>query len=53
MINELKKRAEELRKSITYHSEKYYNEDAPEISDYEYDMMFAELKSLEEKYPEL
>ena len=53
MINELKKRAEELRKSISYHSEKYYNEDAPEISDYEYDMMFAELKALEEKYPEL
>ena len=31
----------------------YYVYDAPEISDYEYDMMFAELKALEEKHPEL
>ena len=46
-------RVAQLRADITYHSEKYYNEDAPEISDYEYDMMFDELKKLEEKYPEL
>ena len=46
-------RVDELRRELTYHSEKYYVDDAPEISDYEYDMMFAELKSLEEKYPEL
>lgn len=46
-------RAEELRRSLAYHSERYYIYDSPEISDYEYDMMFAELKALEEKYPEL
>ncbi len=46
-------RVEKLRKELTYHSERYYVYDSPEISDYEYDMMFAELKSLEEAYPEL
>ena len=46
-------RVAKLRADIAYHSEKYYNEDAPEISDYEYDMMFDELKRLEETYPEL
>ena len=51
--NEIKKRVDELRASLTYHSQRYYVDDSPEISDYEYDMMFAELKGLEEQYPEL
>ena len=46
-------RAEELRQLLRYHSEKYYNEDAPEISDYEYDMLFEELKQLEATFPEI
>ncbi|MBQ6789078.1 MAG: NAD-dependent DNA ligase LigA [Clostridia bacterium] len=46
-------RAEELRKTLRYHSEKYYNEDSPEISDYEYDMLFEELKLLEAAYPQV
>lgn len=46
-------RAEELRKILRYHSEKYYNEDSPEISDYEYDMLFEELKQLEAAHPEV
>ena len=50
---EIIKRATELRKSLTYHSQRYYVYDSPEISDYEYDMMFDELKRLEEQYPEL
>ena len=50
---EIIKRVEELRKSLTYHSQRYYVYDSPEISDYEYDMMFDELKKLEEQYPEL
>ncbi len=54
MINEqIKKRVDELRASLAYHSKKYYVEDSPEISDYEYDMMFAELKRLEEENPAL
>ena len=51
--NEIKERVNALRESLTYHSRKYYVEDSPEISDYEYDMMFAQLKALEEQYPEL
>ena len=52
-IKEAKIRVEELRAQLRYHSERYYNDDAPEISDYEYDMMNRELRALEEKYPEL
>ena len=50
---EIKKRVEYLRAELAYHSKKYYENDAPEISDYEYDMMFAELKRLEEENPSL
>ena len=48
-----KVRAEELRKQIEYHSNRYYNMDDPEITDYEYDMMMQELKKLEKEHPEL
>lgn len=51
--SEIKKRVEYLRRELAYHSRKYYENDAPEISDYEYDMMFAELKRLEEENPSL
>ena len=47
-----KKRIEELREKISYYAKKYYDEDKPEISDFEYDMLFLELKDLEKKYPE-
>lgn len=50
---EVKERVEKLRELIHYHDYKYYVENNPEISDYEYDMLVRELKSLEEKYPEL
>ena len=42
----------ELRNKIAYHSERYYNYDSPEISDYEYDMMYNRLLKLEAEYPE-
>lgn len=42
-----------LRSEIIENSRLYYENDAPKISDYEYDMMFRELCELEEKYPEL
>ena len=51
-MTEIEKKIEELRKTIRYHSDRYYNDDAPEIEDYEYDMMMRDLKGLEEKYPE-
>ena len=51
-MEDIKQKIEELRKTLRYHSDRYYNYDAPEIEDYEYDMMMRELKGLEEKYPE-
>ena len=47
------KRIKELREKTEYHSKKYYDEDKPEISDFEYDMMMLELRTLESQYPEL
>ena len=52
-MNQASERIEYLRNILEYHSRKYYVEDNPEISDYEYDMLFRELETLEEKYPEL
>ncbi len=43
----------ELREKIRYHSEQYYEKDAPEISDYEYDMMYKRLGELEAEFPQL
>ena len=48
-----KKRIRELIKIIKYHNELYYNQDAPEIEDFEYDALMRELKGIEKEYPEL
>lgn len=45
--------AEKYRKEIEYHNKKYYDEDAPVIDDYEYDMMVKALEDLENEFPEL
>ena len=50
---EIERRLEALREQIRYHSQKYYTEDDPEISDYEYDQMYRQLETLEAEYPEL
>lgn len=47
-----KERIEELRKQTQYYADKYYDEDKPEISDFEYDMLMVELRNLEKEYPE-
>ena len=52
-IKEIKKELAALRKEIKYHSNLYYNNDAPEISDYEFDQLMLKLKKLEAEYPEL
>ncbi len=52
-FKEAKKRALQLTKEIKYHNELYYNQDAPEISDFEYDALTRELKAIEKEYPEL
>ncbi len=49
---EAKKRIEDLRKQTEYYAKKYYDEDKPEISDFEYDMLIVELRNLEKEYPE-
>ena len=46
-------RIEELREQIRYHNRLYYVEDAPEISDAEYDALYNELEDLEARHPEL
>ena len=50
---EAKERIGALREKIIYNSKLYYEEDAPVISDYEYDAMFRELEELERAFPEL
>ncbi|KQC07301.1 MAG: aromatic ring-opening dioxygenase LigA [Smithella sp. SDB] len=46
------KRIAELRNIIEYHNKRYYQQDAPEISDTEYDRLMRELQDLENSYPE-
>ena len=47
------KRIAELSKTIEYHNNLYYNQDEPEISDFEYDILLRELENLENDFPEL
>lgn len=48
-----KNRVAELTKELEYHNNLYYNQDEPEISDYEYDMLLRELEQLEKEFPSL
>ena len=50
---EAERRIRDLIELIGYHDAKYYIEDNPEISDFEYDQLISELKSLEAEYPDL
>ena len=52
-LEEAKNQIDELRKKLEYYANKYYDEDKPEITDYEYDMMMNRLKALEKEFPEL
>ena len=45
-------RIKELREKTEYYAKKYYDDDKPEISDFEYDMLMVELRNLEKEYPE-
>ncbi len=49
----IQERASKLRELLTYHANRYYTLDAPEISDSAYDSLYRELRELENKYPEL
>jgi DNA ligase (NAD+) len=48
-----KEKALNLRKELNYHNNLYYNQDNPEISDFEYDKLLRELELIEEEFPEL
>lgn len=49
---EARQKIDRLRETLNYHAAKYYDEDSPEIDDYEYDMMMNELKELEHRFPQ-
>ncbi|MBQ7629242.1 MAG: NAD-dependent DNA ligase LigA, partial [Selenomonadaceae bacterium] len=51
-IEEIKAELIKLRREIKRHNKKYYDDDAPEISDYEYDKLMNRLKEIENLYPE-
>lgn len=48
----IKEKIDELKQKIEYYNNKYYNEDESEISDYEYDQLTIELRTLEKEHPE-
>lgn len=48
----MKQRIEELRRWLNYHNRKYYIDNAPEVSDYEFDQRMHELQRLEAEHPE-
>lgn len=50
-LEQLQKKAAALRETILYHNRRYYENDAPEIEDFEYDKLLHELIALEEQYP--
>lgn len=50
---DIRQEIEDLRELIKYHNDRYYNQDNPEISDYEYDMLLLKLMKLEEEHPEI
>lgn len=49
---ELEEKIKKLRRQLLYHAKRYYVDDDPEISDFEYDRMYAELLKLEAEHPE-
>ena len=52
-MGQAERRVQALRQQIEYHSDRYYNQDDPEISDADYDALLRELKALEAEHPEL
>ncbi len=50
-MEQIETRMRQLRETIEYHNKRYYENDAPEIEDFEYDRLLHELIALEEQYP--
>jgi len=53
MDKNIKKEYEELKALVKYHNDRYYNQDDPEITDYEYDQLAHKLRDMESQWPEL
>ena len=51
-MEEKRNHYEQLKKTIEYHMDLYYNQNTNEISDYEYDQLMSELKEIEKEFPE-
>lgn len=51
--SDIKNEYDKLVSTLNYHAKRYYDEDTPEISDYEYDMMNNRLKDIEKQYPSI
>ena len=51
-MKEIQQEMQTLTEQLLYHARRYYNEDAPEISDFEYDKMQCRLRELEAEYPQ-
>lgn len=52
-LEQARRRVKELRRVIEYNNKLYYDQDAPELEDFEYDALTRELKALEAEYPQL
>ena len=52
-LEQAKQRVQELRRVIEHNNRLYYDQDAPELTDFEYDALNRELKGLEAEFPEL
>ena len=52
-LEQAKKRVEELRTVIEKNNRLYYDQDAPELEDFEYDALMRELRALENQFPQL
>ncbi len=52
-LQEAGKKIKKLREEIKYHEKKYYVDNDPQISDYEFDLLVKELEKLESQFPEL
>ena len=52
MSESVEKQIQQLRELVSYHANRYYNLDDPEISDFEYDKLLHQLMDLEQAHPE-
>ena len=48
-----KEQIQALKEKIFYHNKRYYDNDDPQITDFEYDQLMSSLRQLEQEYPEL